>query len=479
MDVFLFAFKVPNLLRRFFAEGAFAQAFVPVIAEYRATRTFGEARVLIARVSGTLAAALFVVTVVGVIAAPILVMIFGTGIVAGGGPVELAAAMLRFTFPYIFFISLTAMAGGVLNTYGRFAVPAFTPVLLNVTLIAAAIWLAPTLDQPVLALAVGVFIAGAVQLTFQVPFLLRARLLPMPRFGWGDPAVKRILLLMLPIMFGSSVAQINILFDTWIALFLADGSVAWLYYSDRLVEFPLGVFGIAIATVILPALSSHHARESSDKFTATIDWGLRSALLVALPAAVALFVLAEPMLTTLFFRGEFTTVDVDMAGASLRAFAPGLLVFIGVKILIPGFYARQDSKTPVKIGVRALLLGMVLNVVFVGVLLQTGWAAPHVGLAAATTLSSLANASMLFYGLRRAGVYRPGPGWTSLLLRIAFATTLMTLFLFWLLAQAGDWLTMSLASRVAWLTAAVAGGAFVYLIAGTIAGLRPAQFKSG
>lgn len=479
MDVFLFAFKLPNLLRRFFAEGAFSQAFVPVIAEYRATRTFAEARRLIARVSGTLAATLFVVTVIGVIAAPVLVLIFGTGIVAGDGPVDLAASMLRWTFPYIFFISLTAMAGGVLNTYGRFAVPAFTPVLLNLSLIGAAIWLAPRLDQPVLALAVGVFIAGLVQLGFQVPFLLQARLLPVPRFGWADPAVRRILLLMLPIMFGSSVAQINILFDTWIALFLTNGSVTWLYYSDRLVEFPLGVFGIAIATVILPTLSSHHARSSVEQFTQTLDWGLRSALLLAVPAAVALFVLAEPLLTTLFFRGEFSAVDVGMAGASLRAFAPGLLGFIAVKILIPGYFSRQDSKTPVSIGIRALLLGMVLNVVFVLTLLETNWAPAHVGLAAATTLSSLANAGMLYTGLRKAGVYRPRPGWGLLLLRIGFATALMAAFLGMLLAQAGDWLAMSFTLRVAWLGTAVAGGAAVYLFAGWLVGLRPAQFKSG
>jgi putative peptidoglycan lipid II flippase len=478
MDVFLFAFKLPNLLRRFFAEGAFSQAFVPVIAEYRATRTFDESRRLIARVAGTLALALFVVTVIGVIAAPVLVLVFGTGIVAGDGPVDLAAAMLRFTFPYIFFISLTAMAGGVLNTYGRFAVPAFTPVLLNLCLIGAAIWLAPLLDQPVLGLAVGVFIAGLVQLGFQVPFLLRERLLPMPRFGWADPAVKRILFLMLPIMFGSSVAQINILFDTWIALFLTNGSVTWLYYSDRLVEFPLGVFGIAIATVILPTLSSHHARASVEKFTETLDWAMRSALLLAVPAAVALFVLAEPLMTTLFFRGEFSDVDVAMAGASLRAFAPGLLGFIAVKILIPGYFSRQDSKTPVKIGIRALLLGMVLNVVFVLALLQTDWAPAHVGLAAATTLSSLANAAMLYRGLRQAGVYRPAPGWGMLLLRIGLATALMAAFLVVLLARAGDWLAMSLVLRVAWLGTAVAGGAGVYLVGGWAAGLRPAQFKS-
>jgi putative peptidoglycan lipid II flippase len=282
---------------------------------------------------------------------------------------------------------------------------------------------------------------------------------------------------MLPIMFGSSVAQINILFDTWIASFLAAGSISWLYYSDRLVEFPLGVFGIAIATVILPMLSSQHARESRDSFSATIDWALRSVFLIGVPAAVALFVLAEPLLATLFFGGEFLELDVAMAGASLMAFAPGLLGFILVKILVPGFFSRQDSKTPVSIAVKALVLGMVLNVVFVLTLLQTGWAAPHVGLAAATTLSSLANAGMLLRRLLAESVYRPGPGWPVLFLRVGMATLVMTAFLVWLLAVAGDFVEMDGLARMLWLTVAVGGGAGVYFACGWLAGLRPAQFR--
>lgn len=479
MDAFFFAFKLPNLLRRFFAEGAFSQAFVPVIAEFRATRSAEETRELIAKVSGTLALTLFFVSLIGVLVAPGLVLVFGTGFTTGGGPADLATAMLRFTFPYIFFISLTAMAGGVLNTYGRFAIPAFTPVLLNLVLIAAAVWLSPRLGQPTLALAVGVFIAGAVQLTFQVPFLMRARLLPRPRLGFAHEGVRRILRLMLPIMFGSSVAQINILVDTWIATFLAAGSISWLYYSDRLVEFPLGVFGIAIATVILPALSSHHARESSAQFSATLDWALRSVLLIGVPAAVALFVLAEPLLATIFFGGAFLESDVAMAAASLRAFAPGLLGFILVKILVPGYFSRQDSKTPVRIGVKALLLGIVLNIIFVLTLLRTGWAPAHVGLAAATTLSSLANATMLYRGLRRAGVYGPGPGWSALFARVAVATIVMTVALVWLLALAGDWLVMTTAVRIVWLGGVVVGGAGVYFAVGLLAGLRPADFRMG
>jgi putative peptidoglycan lipid II flippase len=477
MDAFFFAFKLPNLLRRFFAEGAFAQAFVPVIAEYRATRSLDEARDLIARVSGTLTITLFAISVVGVLAAPVLVLLFGTGFTTSGGPADLATSMLRFTFPYIFFISLTAMAGSVLNTWGRFSVPAFTPVLLNLVLIAAALMLSPRLAQPVLALAIGVFVAGVVQLLFQVPFLVRERLLPMPRPGFSHEGVRRILKLMLPILFGSSVAQLNILFDTWIASFLAAGSISWLYYADRLVEFPLGVFGIAIATVILPALSSHHAKDSADSFSATLDWALRSVLLIGLPAAVALFILAEPMLATLFFGGAFSTFDVGMADISLKAFAPGLLGFILVKILVSGYFSRQDSRTPVRVGIRALLLGMALNVVFVLTLLQTGWAPPHAGLAAATSISSLANAMMLFIGLHSSGVYRPAPGWGRLFLRVIVATAVMAASLIVLLSITGSWLEMPTAVRIGWLTVAVAGGAGVYFVVGVASGLRPSDFR--
>jgi putative peptidoglycan lipid II flippase len=477
MDAFVFAFKLPNLLRRFFAEGAFAQAFVPVISEYRATRSAAETRDLIARVAGSLAATLFVVMVVGVVAAPVLVLVFGTGLVAGDGPTELATTMLRFTFPYILFISLTGMAGSVLNAYGRFAVPAFTPVLLNLSIIAAAIWISPRLGEPTLALAVGVFVAGVVQLLFQLPFLLRAGLLPRLRVDFAHEGVRRILKLMLPILFGSSIAQINILFDTWIALFLAGGSATWLYYADRLVEFPLGVFGIAIATVILPMLSSQSARASGASFASTVDWALRSVLLIGLPAAVGLFMLAEALLVTLFYGGEFDTTDVAMAGGALRAFAPGLLGFILVKVLVAGFFSRQDSRTPVLIGIRALILGMVLNVVFVLTLIMTRWAPPHVGLALATTISSLANSTMLFRGLVAAGVYRPQPDLKLLVGRVAIACVVMAAFLFWLLDRAGDWFAMSLTLRAAWLSAIVVGGAAVYFGAAWVAGLRVAQFR--
>jgi putative peptidoglycan lipid II flippase len=477
MDAFIVAFKIPNLLRRFFAEGAFSQAFVPVIAEYRATRSWADVRELIDRVSGALGLVLFAITAIGVIAAPLLIIAFAPGWVDDGGGYELATDMLRFTFPYLFFISLTGLAGGILNTYGRFAVPAFTPVLLNLSLIVFAAWVSPQLERPGLALAYGVFAAGLVQLVFQVPFLMRAGLLPRPKWGAAHEGVRRILKLMVPVIFGSSVAQINIMLDTLIASFLVTGSISWLYYSDRLVEFPLGVFGIALATVILPSLSEHHARASKESFSATLDWALRCVLLVSLPAAVGLVVLAKPTLITIFYGGVFTEADVDMAATSLRAFAPGLVGFILVKVLSPGYFARQDTRTPVRIGIRALVLAMVFNVIFVVTLVYTRWAPAHAGLAAATTLSALLNSTWLLRGLVHAGVYRASGGWKPLFARVVGACVAMALFAYWLLGQLGDWYAMSTAAQIAALSLAVASSGTVYLAACYVLGLRISHFR--
>jgi putative peptidoglycan lipid II flippase len=472
MDAFVVAFKIPNLLRRFFAEGAFSQAFVPVISEYRSNKSPAESRELIDRVAGTLGVILFAVTLVGVIAAPVLIIVFAGGFVADDGRYELATGMLRLTFPYLLFISLTALAGGILNAYRRFAIPAFTPVLLNVVMIVFAGLLAPRLDRPELALAGGVFVAGVLQLAFQVPFLLKLGLLPRPRWGWGHEGVRRILRLMLPAMFGSSVAQISILFDTLIASFLAAGSVSWLYYSDRLVEFPLGVFGIALATVILPRLSEHHAKASTETFAATLDWALRLVLLIAVPAAIGLALLARPLMATLFYGGEFGERDVAMATASLWAYAPGLIGFILVKVLAPGYFARQDMRTPVRIAVQALALSMILNVVFVVALVQTEWAPAHAGIAAATTCSALFNSALLLKGLLRTGIYRVRPGWRALYAQVLAASAVMTLALIWSLRQVESWLLLGRLERVAILLACVGGAAIVYFSAGWLLGLR-------
>ena len=477
MDAFFVAFKIPNLLRRFFAEGAFSAAFVPVFSEYRATRSVEETRELVDRVAGTLGLALFGITATGVIAAPILITVFAPGFIGDDGRYEMARDMLRLTFPYLFFISLTALAGAILNTYRSFAVPAFTPVLLNLVLIAFAGWVAPRLENPGLGLAAGVFVAGVVQLLFQLPFLMRLKLLPRPRWGWAYAGVRKILKLMTPVMFGSSVAQINILFDTLIASFLAAGSISWLYYADRLMEFPLGVFGIALATAILPTLSEQHARASAEAFSRTLDWALRLVLVIAFPAALGLIVLAEPLLATIFYGGEFTANDVIMAEAALIAYALGLLGFILVKVLTPGYFARQDTRTPVRIAVYALILNMVLNVVLVVSLVRTNFHAPHAGLAMATTVSALFNASLLYRGLRRRGVYRAEHGWGRLALQVIVSGTVMVLAVAWIRNRAGDWLLLSVAERVGWLAVCVFTGMAAYFCCCFLLGLRPATLR--
>ena len=477
MDAFFVAFKIPNLLRRFFAEGAFSAAFVPVISEYRATRNLDDTRELVERVTGTLGVALFAITTAGVAAAPVLIMIFAPGFLGDDGRYELARDMLRLTFPYLFFISLTALAGAVLNAYRSFAVPAFTPVLLNVVLIGFAGWVAPRMANPGLGLAAGVFVAGLVQLLFQLPFLLRLRLLPLPRWGWGYAGVRKILRLMLPVIFGSSVAQINILFDTLIASFLAAGSISWLYYSDRLMEFPLGVFGIALATVILPTLSEQHVAASREAFNATLDWALRLVLIIALPAALGLIALARPLLTTIFHGGAFTGFDVTMATASLVAYALGLVGFVLVKVLSAGYFALQDTSTPVRIGVYALVLNMACNVVLVAGLVRAEFYAPHAGLALATTLSALFNAALLLRGLRQRGVFRPRSGWRRLAAQVLGASALMTVAVVWLRERFGDWLLLGVLERIGALAGCVAVGLAVYFGACLAFGLRAGSLR--
>jgi putative peptidoglycan lipid II flippase len=476
MDAFTVAFKIPNLLRRFFAEGAFSQAFVPVISEYRTARSEAATRELVDRVAGTLGLGLFAITLLGVIVAPLVILVFAPGFSGGDARFPLAVDMLRFTFPYVLFVSLTALAGSILNAYGRFAVPAFTPVLLNGVMILFAGWIDPLLGRPGLGLALGVFAAGIVQLGFQLPFLHKLGLLPRPHWGFAHEGVRRIVKLMVPAVFGSSVAQISILLDTLIASFLAAGSISWLYFSDRLVEFPLGVFGIALGTVILPRLSEHHARESKETFSATLDWALRLVLVVGVPAAVALALLAEPLLTTLFYRGEFTVRDVAMSAASLRAYSPGLLGFILVKVLAPGYFARQDTRTPVRVGVQALALGMALSIAFVLVLTATGWAPAHAGIAAATSCSALLNAGLLLRGLLRGGVYRASAGWWALLVRVLVPSAVMAGALLLALMMWADWPALHGVARIASLGALVAGGAAVYFGTCYVCGLRLRDF---
>ena len=462
-DAFFVAFKIPNFMRRLFAEGAFSQSFVPVLSEYKTQCEHDEVKRLADDVAGTFGAILLLITIIGVLAAPVLIAIFAPGFLDEPGKYDLATEMLRFTFPYIFFISLTAFAGGILNTYGRFGVPAFTPVLLNLVLISCALWLAPKMDEPIMALAWGVFFAGLAQLLFQFPFLAKLKLLPRPRFNRHNEGVQKIKKLMIPAIFGSSVAQINLLLDTLIASFLVTGSVTWLYFSDRLVEFPLGVFGIALATVILPNLSQQHAASSTQAFSRTLDWALRWVLIVGTPAMVGLFLLAGPMLATLFQYGAFSQHDVEMATRSLMAYSIGLMGFILVKVLAPGFYARQDTKTPVKIGIIAMVSNMVMNVILVFPL-------AHAGLALATSLSAFLNAFLLFRILRREGVYTPEAGWTKLMLQVLLANLSMAALLWWGASDLQTWFAWTGWQRamqlLLWITAAAALYFAVLLLSG-------------
>ncbi len=464
-DAFFVAFKIPNFLRRLFAEGAFSQAFVPVLSEYRSQRPQHDAKTLIDNVSGTFGVVLLAVTALGVLAAPLITLLSAPGYLAAPQKYTLTVSLLRITLPYLLFISLTALSGAILNTYGRFAVPAFTPVLLNFSMIGAAIWLAPHFDEPVIALAWGVFLGGAAQLAFQLPFLLRLRLLPRPRIGAGHDGVRRITRLMLPALFAVSISQINLFIDVVIASFLVTGSVSWLYYSDRLVEFPLGVFGIALATVILPNLSEKHARGATHRFSETVDWALRWVFLVGVPASLGLSLLAAEILCTLFQYGEFSGGDVLMSSRSLMAYALGLVGFTLIKVLAPGYFSRQDTRTPVKIGVIAMLANLLLNLILVIPL-------AHAGLALATSCSGFLNAWLLFQGLRNARVYQPGPGWRSFLFKVAVANVIMACVLWLGGSPLVQWLAWDAADRAGHLLALILGGALIYAAMLTLLGIR-------
>ncbi|GAB5452681.1 MAG: murein biosynthesis integral membrane protein MurJ [Halioglobus sp.] len=476
-DAFFVAFKIPNFLRRLFAEGAFAQAFVPVLADYKNAGSLAAVQGLVDRVAGMLGGVLLLVTCVTVLAAPLVTALFAPGFVGQPEKFQLTSDMIRITFPYLMLISMTGFCGAILNSYGRFAVPAFTPIFLNFSLIFAALVAAPWFEQPVFALAWGVFFAGIVQLLFQLPSLYRLDLVPRPKLDRRDEGVKRILTLMVPALFGVSVSQINLLLDTVLASFLPTGSVSWLYYSDRLAELPLGVFGIAIATVILPSLSAHSAASRDEAFGTTLDWALRAVLLIGVPATAALILLAEPILITLFQNGALTAADVSMATLSLRAYALGLLAFMLVKILAPGFYARKDTKTPVKIGVIAMVANMIMNLLFVVPLMYL-WNVGHVGLALATSLAAYLNAGLLLRGLLRDGVYRFQHGWSLHLFKLLVATAAMSLALIWLAPDEASWLAWGWQQRALQLGWLCGLGLLVYLVCQWLMGTRLRHLRS-
>jgi len=476
-DLFFFANKIPNFLRRLFAEGAFAQAFVPVLTEYEKTKTRSDVQQLVAAVSGTLGTIVTVITILGVLGSSLITALFGFGWFLewynGGAEAykfELASDMLKITFPYLWFITFTALSGAILNTLGKFAVAAFTPVFLNISIISCALLLSPQLAQPEFGLAIGVLLGGAVQFFFQIPFMAKEGMLVRPKWSWHHEGVVKIRTLMIPALFGVSVSQINLLLDTFIASFLQTGSISWLYYSDRLLEFPLGLFGIAIATVILPSLSSSHVQKSGDHFAKTIDWGMRMVCMLGFPAMLGLIVLAEPMLRVLFMRGEFDMQDVSMASMSLFAYGSGLLSFMMVKVLAPGYYARQDTKTPVKFGIIAMVSNMVLNIIF---------AVPYgyVGLAIATSLSATLNAGLLWFGLYKQGVYQKQKDTISVLIRIVISGLVMAGAMLYLNPTLAQWANFSMFESAYKLVALIALGIGCYFICAALIGLRVRHFK--
>ncbi len=468
-DAFFVAFRIPNLLRRLFAEGAFAQAFVPILAEYKNRRGEEDTRLLVDHVAGLLALALFIVTLIGVAAAPAIVYVSAPGFSTDPQKFALTIDLLRVTFPYILFISLVSLAGGILNTHSRFSVPALTPALLNLSFIGFALWAAPYFEPPVKALAWAVFCGGVLQLAFQVPFLLRLKLLPRFKLDLKDAGVWRVVRQMGPAVFGVSISQLSLLINTIFASFLVSGSVSWLYYADRLMEFPTGLLGVALGTILLPSLAKHYADESSAEYAKLLDWGLRLTLMLALPAAAALALLAVPLITTLFHYGEFSVHDVLMTRNALVAYSIGLLGLILVKVLAPGFYARQNIKTPVKIALVALIATQAMNLAFV-------WHLQHAGLALAIGLGACLNAGLLYYKLRQHNIYSPQPGWGAFALKIAAAIAVMGVCLWFAAGGAEAWLTMPPSVKVLRLIGIVALGGTAYFGALWLLGFRPRDF---
>jgi len=476
-DAFFLAFKIPNFFRRLFAEGAFSQAFVPVLSEYRQNGPHAAVKDLVDRVAGCLGSALILVTVLAVVGAPVVAFIFAAGYYDDPLKFSLLSELIRITFPYLLLISLTGFAGAILNSYDRFAVPAFTPVLLNICMIFAALVAAPWFSQPAFAMAWAVLVAGILSLLFQLPFLLRLHLLPSPKLGWRDPGVRRILALMVPALFGVSISQINLMLDSILASFLPDGSVGWLFYSDRLVELPLGVFAIAVATVIMPSLSRQHAAQSTEQFSRTLDWALRLIVLIALPSTLALVILAQPILFTLFHHGQMAVRDILMSSYSLQAYALGLLAFMLIKVLAPGYFSRQDMKTPVRIGIIAILANIVMKLILVAPL-NIYFHLGHVGLALATAAAAYVNAGLLYRGLRRAQVYIPDSGWWRLLLRYGTANAVMAMVLLGLLSVWSDWAEWDWLQRSVRLAVTCAAGFIAYVLTLLLVGVRPRDFQT-
>lgn len=471
-DAFFVAFKIPNLLRRLFAEGAFSQSFIPVLSALKESGQRNQVTHFLDRMAGSFALILSVITGLGMVLSPLLILGFAPGFHLHPEQYGLSVDMLRITFPYLFFICLTALSGGILNTWNHFATPAITPVLLNLTMITASIWLAPHLERPITALAWAVLIAGALQLGLQIPSLQRLKLLPRPRIDFKNREVKRVLRLMAPAMAGASIGQINLMVSALIASMLATGSISWLYYADRLLEFPLGIFGVGIGTVILPHLSRIHANHHYQAFSSTLGWALRWVSLIGFPASIGMFVLSRPLIYTLFQRNEFSVVDAQMAARSLMAYSLGLIGFLAIKILIPGFSAREDLMTPARYGTYAVGINCALSLLLVGGLAPDGW--QHAGLALAVSLAALTNAALLYLKLLRIKAYTPEPGQLAFHGRVLLAGTTMGALLL-NITEAYPWEVWTTGERVLHLALYISLAVAIYLVMLFLFGMRTRQ----
>ena len=474
-DTFVVAFRIPNFFRRLFAEGAFSLAFIPILTEYKTTKLHTEVQILISRVFGCLLLAMSTLTLIAMIAAPAILYLYAPGFHSDPVKFDLAVDMFRLTIPYLMFMSLTAFASSILNSYGSFASPAFSPVLLNLAMIAGAWLLTPYMAEPIMALGWAVVVAGILQLAIQIPELWKKKLLIPPKVDFKHEGVDRILKLMLPALFGVSVTQINLLLNTIWASFMQDGSVSWLYSAERMTELPLGLIGVAIGTVILPSLSMSKAEEDQAKFRRMLDWGARIIVLVGVPASIALFMLSTPIIQALFQHGAFDVRDTQMTAMALQCMSGGVLAFMLIKVFAPGFYAIQDTKTPVRVGLIAVATNAILNIVFIGIFKLIDWQAEHMALAIASSGSALVNAGLLYFYLHKRDIFRFGAHWKKLFIQFAVANIVMIAALWygltWYDGNASQWL------RIVEVVGLCVLGVVAYAVGLLVTGFRPRQLK--
>ncbi|WEJ73172.1 murein biosynthesis integral membrane protein MurJ [Pseudomonas sp. PSE14] len=469
-DAFFVAFKLPNLLRRIFAEGAFSQAFVPILAEYKTQQGEEATRTFIAYVSGLLTLILALVTALGILAAPWVIWVTAPGFVDSPEKFELTSALLRVTFPYILLISLASLAGAILNTWNRFSVPAFVPTLLNVSMILFSLFLTPYFDPPIMALGWAVLAGGLAQLLYQLPHLKKIGMLVLPRINLRDSGVWRVMKQMGPAILGVSVSQISLIINTIFASFLVAGSVSWMYYADRLMELPSGVLGVALGTILLPSLAKTYASDDRHEYSRLMDWGLRLCFLLVLPCSLALAVIAEPLTVALFQYGKFSAHDALMTQRALIAYAVGLLGIILVKVLAPGFYARQNIKTPVKIALFTLVSTQLMNLVFIGPL-------KHAGLALAISLAACLNAGLLYWQLRKHQLFDPQPGWGKFIAKLVVSVLVMCAVLVGMMYVMPAWDEGGMPIRLVRLGALVVAGVIAYFGMLALLGFRLRDFS--